>query len=301
MKIPTESYFQKFQQYSDALNWMKTIGVQFSSSRINHYAKTIEYWKDNYEIASDLEVKKAFPSFVSSMFEINDFIEIHNAFKNEAVSNLNHIIKKLKKGVNGPIDSKDETPNSTTARNFLFEAVVAAKAHKPDKDIEAILDAHTDTGIKVDRTKIWIECKRIASEKKIKANIKKASDQITSCISRKVGSKHRGIVAIDVTKLINSENDIFVAASDSKLKSSIDQIMDTFIKDHSQVWQTLYQKKNNKVIGTIIRFSFMASSESRNLLVHSSQWGVNPCLGISEEDNRLLKAITNKMNNHSPV
>ncbi|MBO1924582.1 hypothetical protein [Thiomicrorhabdus sp. 6S3-12] len=296
MNIPTESYSDKFEQYSEALAWLNKIGVKFSASRIKHYHKTIEYWKDNYRDADDLEVKNEFPNFFSSLFEIYDFIEIYKAFGNEPTDNLHHIIEKLQKGVNGPIHSHDESATSTEARNFLFEALVAAKSHNPEKGIEAILDAFTDTGVSIEKTKIWIECKRIFSKKKLQANIKKASKQLISHIGRNIGTRHKGVVAIEVTKLINPANDILVAENDSKLKSYIDQTMDSFIQENSEVWETIYKTKNKKIIGTIIKFSFMASSESRNLLVHSSQWGVNPRPGISDDDKNLLIKLTNKMN-----
>ena len=54
------------------------------------------------------------------------------------------IIEKLQKGANGPINAADETPESTAAHKVLFEAAVAAKEHRPDKGIEAILVTKSD-------------------------------------------------------------------------------------------------------------------------------------------------------------
>lgn len=296
MKIATESYSDKFAQYSRALDWLNKIGVKLSQGRTQFYLKTIDYWKDNYKNAQDLEVKDGLPHFLTSVFEIYDFIEIHEAFKNEPIDRLQHIIRKLQKGVNGPTNTQDESANTTTSRNYLFEALVAAKSHKPEMGIEAILDAYTDTGVYFGKTKIWIECKRIFSEKKLQANINKASKQLIKHIGKQLGAKHKGVVAIDVTKLINPKHYVFEAENDSKLKDFVDQLMDSFIHENSEIWQTIYAGKNNKIIGTLIRFSFMARSESRNLFVHSSQWGVNPRRGISVEDDNLLKTLTKKMN-----
>ncbi|RUT67512.1 hypothetical protein D0817_26055, partial [Flavobacterium cupreum] len=76
---------------------------------------------------------------------------------------LASVIEKLRKGVNGPINAADETSESTAARNFLFEATVAAKAHRPDRGVEAILDAESDTGILINGKRIWVECKRVTT------------------------------------------------------------------------------------------------------------------------------------------
>ncbi len=291
MKIATQSYGDKLQQYSDALNWMREIGVTLSSGRTQNYLNTVEYWKDNYLNASDSEAKEAFPDFVSSMFEIHDFIDIHKAFNGVSIDQLSHIVEKLQKGVKGPINSSEETPKSTVARNFLFEAVVAAKAHKPDKGVIAILDAKSDTGIKIDKRKLWVECKRITSADKIEANVKKASSQLEKTFKNQVGSGHRGIVALDVTKLINAGDQIYVANDDEQLQNSVDRMMDEFMKENSQIWEKIYKRRSKKIIGTILRFSFMATSESRNLLVYSSQWGLNPRIGISDNDESIQRLL----------
>ena len=295
MKIVTQSYRDKFQQYSDALNWMEKIGVTLSTGRTQHYLNIVEYWKDNYSNASDSEAKEAFPSFVSSIFEIHDFIDIYMAFNNVAITQLDHIVEKLQKGVKGPINSSEETPKSTVARNFLFEAVVAAKAHKPEKGIEAILDAKSDTGIKIEKNKLWIECKRITSIEKIEANVKKASSKLEKTFKKQMGSGHRGIVALDVTKLFNTGDKIYVANDDDELQNSIDRMMDKFMEEHSHIWEKIYKRRSKKIIGTILRFSFMSTSESRNLLVYSSQWGLNPRIGISVKDESIQNLLVQKL------
>ena len=185
----------------------------------------------------------------------------------------------------------DETSESTAARNFLFEATVAARAHRPDRGIEAILDAKSDTGIRINGKKIWVECKRVTTVDKIESNVRKASSQLENLLDREVGSGHRGIVALDISKILNWGDQIFVARNDSELLVSVDRQMDQFIEQYSQVWQRIYERRHKKIIGTIVSFSFMASSEARNLLVRTSQWGMNPRLGIAEGDKQIQRQL----------
>lgn len=291
MRIPTESYEKIYQNYSDTLAWMKKIGVKFSSGRTNHYEKVVKHWKDEYKIASEDQGKAAFPDFVSSMFEVHDFIEIYKAFRDVPSSELAQLVDKLQKGINGPINASDETPKSTVARNFSFEATVAARSHRPQVGVETILNATSDTGIKIDKKKLWVECKRVTTIGQIEANVKKASSQLEAVIRKQNGSGHRGIVALDVTKIFNPGDKIYVSNNDSQLIASIDGEMDSFIRDYSEIWQNLYRRRDKKIIGTIVRFSFMATSESRNLLVHASQWAMNPRRGISDSDENIQKAL----------
>jgi hypothetical protein len=67
--------------------------------------------------------------------------------------------------------------------------------------------------------------------------------------------------------------------------------MSRFIAEHSQVWERVYERRHKKIIGTIIRFSFMASSEARNLLVHASQWAINPRLGVATKDEQIQRQL----------
>lgn len=291
MSIPTETYEAVFEQYSAAMMWMAGLGIKLSPGRTFHNEKIVGHWKDAYKTATADEGRQIFPDFVSSMFEVFDFVSIYKAFEGVPAQQLTSVVEKLQKGVNGPINAADEAPDSTAARNFLFEAAVAAKAHRPDKGIEAILDARSDTGISLNGKKIWIECKRVTTVDRIESNARKASSQLETILAGEVGSGHRGIVALDVTKILNRGDMIFVTRNDSELLASVDRTMDQFIKKHSHTWQRVYERRHKKIIGTIIRISFMASSEARNLLVHASQWAMNPRLGIATSDEQIQRQL----------
>jgi hypothetical protein len=295
MAIATESYEAVHEQYLAAIQWMSGLGVKLAPGRTSHYERVVRHWKDAYKTASVDEGREIFPDFVSSMFEIFDFVSIHKALHGVPPSQLTSIIEKLRKAVNGPINAADETPESTTARNCLFEATVAAKAHRPDGGVEAALDAKSDTGIRIGGKKIWVECKRVTTPDKIEANVRKASSQLESVLAHEVGSGHRGIVAIDISKILNWGDKIFVARNDEELVASIDRMMDQFIAERSSIWQRIYERRHKKIIGTIVRFAFMASSEARNILVHASQWAMNPRLGIGASDEQIQRQFVSAL------
>ena len=291
MSIPTETYEAVFEQYSAAMRWMAGLGIKLSPGRTSHYEKVVGRWKDAYKTATADEGRKIFPDFVSSMFEVFDFVSIYKAFEGVPAQHLTSVVQKLQKGVNGPVNAADETPDSTAARNFLFEAAVAAKAHRPDKGIEAILDARSDTGISLNGKKLWVECKRVTTVERIESNARKASSQLETILVGEVGSGHRGIVALDVSKILNRGDKIFVTRNDNELLASVDRIVDQFIQEHSHIWQRVYERRHKKIVGTIIRFSFMARSEARNLLVHASQWAMNPRLGVATSDEQIQRQL----------
>ena len=94
MTIATESFETAFEQYSEAIKWIEHIGVKIGSGRTSHYEKIIRYWKDSYKIATADEAKEIFPDFVSSIFEIHDFVAAYKAFKNVPRNQLASIADK---------------------------------------------------------------------------------------------------------------------------------------------------------------------------------------------------------------
>ncbi len=276
---------------------MDQIGVKIGPGRTSHYERVIKHWAKAYRTASTEEGKKVFPGFVSAMFEIHDFVNVYEAFNNMDPSELDGIVAKLQKAVTGPINAYDETPESTTARNFLFEAVVAARLHRPTKGATAILDAPSDTGVRFSGHKMWIECKRVTTENKIEANVKKASSQLENLLRKQLGSGHRGVVALDVSKILNPGDQIYISRNDGQLMRSVDELMRSLIDRYSPLWERVYERRSKKVIGTIVSFAFMSTSEERNLLVHTSQWGLNPRQGISQTDDRLERELVSMLEN----
>lgn len=275
---------------------MQGLGLNISSGRTKHYAKLIEYWQAEYNVASKQEGKDAFPDFVSSMFEIMDFVDIYRSLKEVSKTKLQPIADKLQKGINGPINSAEETSKSTTARNFIFEALVASRCHVPEMSVETIFHSKSDTGIKVETKKIWVECKRITSLNKLERNVRDACNQLERVISKKVGSGHRGLIAIDFTKILHKGDKLLVKSNDAELQAAITGIMELFIHQYSSQWEKVYKTKSNKIIGTLLRFSTMASSEERNLLVRVSDWAINPKLNILSADEIILRNLTKVLN-----
>ena len=291
MTIPTESYESIFIRYSNTIAWMESIGVQIGHGRTTYYEKVISYWKDNYRSATTEEAKKVFPDFITSMFDLYDFVYVYEAFKSIPTNELGSIAAKLQKAVNGPIKAADETSNSSAARNFLFEAIVAARAHRPNLGIEAILDAKSDTGLTVGGKRTWVECKRVTTTSNIERNVRKASNQLERILDKRVGTGQRGIVALDISKILQDGSQILVRKNDSELSDTIGRISESFVKDYSSIWQKVFESKSPKIIGVIFRMAFMATSEDRNIIVHVSDYGMNPRIGIRKADLELQRNI----------
>lgn len=296
MGITTDSYENIHKDYADAIAWIRSLGVNITLGRTQFYEKVVDSWTKEYRTASEQQAKDVFSEFVSSMYEVMDFIDIYKSLKNVPTSRLQLIASKLQKGVNGPIDLASETSDSSTARNFIFEVLVAARSHRPDKGVETIFDASSDSGFRFKRKNVWVECKRITSLDKLEANVKKACSQLESALKRDKSTQHRGLVAVNFTKILHPGDKLLVKQNDRELLAGINSITDQMISQCSNEWEKVYLRKSDKIIGTLLHFSTMATSEERNLMVKASQWAVNPRRNASDSDENLLSELASAMN-----
>lgn len=295
MSINTVSHDELHRRYSECLEWMENVGVQLGVNRLAQYDKVVGRWREIRKTASEDEGKEIFPDFVSSVFEIQDFIDIYLAFRYEERKRLAALVFKLNKSAKGPVNAADERSNSTEARNFLFEAVTAARLHRPQAGLATILDAESDTGVRVGAKKLWIECKRVTSIDRLEDNFRKATRQLEALLKHKVGSGHRGIVSVDASKILTKGDEILPVRSEPDLLATADAIINLFHRQCEPIWEMVYARRDKKIIGTIFRFAFMAAVEDRESLVRTSQWVVLSRRGVTPADQLVQEELSAKL------
>lgn len=292
MPIPRESYEELHNRFAEALGWMRGIGVQITPGRTQEYLDTLNDWIRRYKEATDEEATEAFEPFVSAINEVQYFLRVFDAFRSEDPDELSPIAEKLQEAVNGPSYLSTETPQTSRSRNFLFEAAVAAKVHRPERGIKAMLNTDTDSGFLFEKQKFWIECKRVSGVRRIEDNIRRGTRQLQRALARKIGSGHRGLVAIEISKVFTSGNEISARANEEKLRGSLNLLMDRFINENCRVWETIYQRRSPKILGAIFRYSFVSSSEEDGILITTDQWALNPALRCTNAEKNILRRIT---------
>jgi len=296
MGIQTANYADTYDEFAAAISWIERLQLDPSRGRVSQYQKDLRYWKDNYQSTPNDELRRRFTDFINTIHDANDLISVYRKFRSTPITKLESIREKLEKSLNGPIKRQDERPGTSTARNFLFEALVAARLHHPEVGIRALLDAKTDTGFKAQNRKVWIECKRITSLNKLEANVRDAAKQLERAFKKHPGSAHRGLVAIDISKLFNDGSKILVKPTENALLSDMRVYSETFIKDHRHKWEKVYRDRDKRIMGTLIRFSTMASVEERNLPTVTDEWTVNPRDHLPQDDHQFLKQIASAVN-----
>ncbi|WP_224214394.1 hypothetical protein [Vibrio metschnikovii] len=204
MENNTKNYEHKFEEllalYEDVCNWFDELGFSYTRNRYGVYKKHLE----NFLIMAE---EKALPKekkdlltfktgFDSAYIEVHEIIRVYNGLKD---IEANEFLDQIKKVTSGREIRQKEGDDQ--ARDFLFELSIAARFIKAGYSVSltGVCDVVVDLGA---NGTLFVECKRIKSQSKIAANVKKANKQLTKRIKAAKTSKVRGLVAINVTDLL---------------------------------------------------------------------------------------------------
>ncbi len=254
-----------------AVEWISSLGITYERTRIGEYKRAINILLEVYK-SKDLEkTRREFVRLVTALFEARDLIAIHKGLSGKYDSEIREHIKKY---ATGPADYRKEvvSASSNLARNIAFELLVASKLVSSGIGLD--FSIKSDVAAIYDRRSILFECKRPQSEDKLEANIKSAFKQLERKYKNPVRARHRGIIAIDISKLFNPEFMLYVQPNAASLQHALSQIVDGFIEKNEKLWQVW---RNNKTIAVLVRVGIMSiNREKEDLLTYCEQYGLTP-------------------------
>jgi hypothetical protein len=293
MNIVSAKFETISEQYKEALLWLEKIGIKIDNNRINSYSKFLDNLLHQYKNGNDDALDKLFPGSVNTFYEVNAITSIYESLRKIGNKDIEGIKVKLEKTVCGPEAVTDETDKSNAARNYLFEVLVSSRMHNPSKGVFVDFTSKTDSAVNFLQKSYLIECKRIQSKDQISKNVRRAAKQLEKSLRTKIGSNNRGIIALDVSKIINPGFELFVRKNERSLQLEFNALVDSFIQSHSHIWQNILKEKNRKIVGVILRVSLMGISKDRNLLVTMVQWAMNPKLTNKNFESSHLQELVN--------
>jgi hypothetical protein len=290
--IPKQTNQEFLRKFDEAIEWMRSLRVNVNQGRLTDYRTAAHQWVSMQD--EDRDRKKGLehlPAITSAVYEVSQFLEIHAAFRDEPLTRLGGIGAKMKQAIEGPVHLQNETEKSSSPRNYLFEAVTAARLHRPENGSLTIFDSPSDTGFKLLHSSIWVECKRLTSAGRLKANVNKACEQLKRTIDKYPKVNQRGLVALDISKLVTMPPPQYVFESpiEAEIGQRTEAIIDQYIRENHNVWEQEYAGQDSRIIGTLLRLSLIAISKDVRKYVFVHQWGIHPRRGINVDDQRLLQ------------
>lgn len=170
--------------------WLKKNGIDAPKVR---YARYIDHIGKFFSGGDKFTQEKLeeFNVATECYKEISNIYYIFKSFQNEEQQGF---IDRLKKTVAG--QDLPEAGSAGPSRNFLFELSVASMFSNAGYCID--FNSQTDVIARSENYEIYIECKKLSSDKKLEDNFKAAGKQLEREIGNS-GGKVRGIIFIDVT------------------------------------------------------------------------------------------------------
>ncbi|NNA51218.1 hypothetical protein [Pseudomonas lactis] len=189
--------------YAEACEWLNELGIAYSKNRYGVYKQHFEKFtelENNYSKLENEDLLSFKKKFDNAYLEVNQLIRIYDRLKEIDSGEFMEQIRKVASGQEFRANSENDQ-----ARDFLFELSIASRFMKAGFSISltGICDVVVDL---VGDGKLFVECKRIKSQTKIGANIKKASKQIHSRVKADASSKVYGLIAINVSDLLPSSS-----------------------------------------------------------------------------------------------
>ncbi|HEH9408843.1 hypothetical protein [Aeromonas salmonicida] len=183
--------------YSDACIWFDSLGFSYAKTRYGIYKKIFsEFLRrcDERDFSGDIEEFKK--KFDNAYLEVHEAIRIYHGLKSHETTEFLAQLKKVLSGQEFRAQSEDDK-----ARDFLFELSVATRFINAGYKVD--LKGDCDVVVELDdQQTLFVECKRVTSQKKLEKNIKKANTQLKNRL-RKTGKPNAiGLVAIDITDLL---------------------------------------------------------------------------------------------------
>jgi len=230
-------------QYIEALEWLKSLGLPVIGTRLGKYKKVIESFGENAKILKDdFSAEKIFHEFLNAHMEAVEVIRIYKTLLHRDFSEFSDQLKKVAAGQAFRNRSKD------SSRDFMFELTTASRFIKSGFEVQ--LNQLADVVvIKEGFPKIFVECKRIKSQKKIRENVKKANEQLKKRISLDKSSLCKGVVALNVNELINPDNDMIGIDSVGNLQRMSSGLLESFVEVNKS---SLEAKGFNKCLGVLV-------------------------------------------------
>jgi hypothetical protein len=208
------------------------------SNRVADYRKTfatiVEYIENG--TVSELGKSTDFPKQADNFHDASELVLIHQQLSDDDCPALK---QTLAQAVKGPTSLAAERPQSGDARNKVFELVMAAQFRAAGIPVKFAASAGgasvkfvgpADAIITVDDIKCFVQCKRIQTENALRDRVHQASPQIRNRLNQQASAKPRGLIAIDISKTVNTDGTLyFNAPSKESLIEWVDARLAAFL------------------------------------------------------------------------
>jgi len=285
------SFRDIYEELDETVVWLGQFKPKHLSTRIDQYKKNLLLLADAHDAGKVTELleRRNEECLMNSFLEASSLNLIYRGLRKFDKGNA-VLRDKIDALFSGPEHSNDENPtaksNNTWARNTSFELVMAACFAAAGYDIH--FDPEADLIIN-DGLLLFVESKRIYSDKRIKGNIDEALDQLDRrYLAGDPKRQKRGLIAISISKLINPRQRLLSARNVEHLRSVLNELAVNFIRDHRRHWAGPHHRNT---VGIIIHLHVPSEIREENEYFTCREIALNEMQPIGPPEDRYFDEV----------
>ncbi len=275
-----------------ATQWLTSIGIQFSATRIIDYEQDIDSLlaairQNNIESFTKNET---FSRVANSFYEASQLIYIHKAL--HKFPGTRGLKSRLQFYVKGPLTSEKEKEvgKSHRARDYGFELLISSMFANADFDID--LDQQTDVVATKDSRSFYIECKRPRRERSMEPAIKEATSQLKARFNVDSSTNNQfGLIAVSVDLVIHPEQNIIQVPNQQSIEYANRESVKKLFSSHTS-WLNI---RHPRIIGVLFLLQVSTVILDLNLLTRSNYMAANGLVSPSSKNGAIFKKLIHQI------
>lgn len=285
--VKTQSYVSASKELDEVCAWLQKIGISYSATRVGKYKKIFAELAQA-ELANDranFMKRHTGEDFLNAIVERTQLIRIYGGLGKLSDPEL---VERLKKAVRGHELFVMDTDNRS-GRDFSLELDVAAKFARNGYEIDF---SHTaDVKASKDNLQLFVECKRLKSENKIRDNIKDGLKQLKNRYkSSDDPNASRGLLVLSIGKIVNPNFGFLEGQTVDDIGKQCGRHADAFMNKYSRYWR--HPGADQRSLGVAIVLDAPGHTFERGLPFSVHEIAINNIVAPTSLDHSLLLDVT---------
>ncbi len=300
MQFESESYREVVTKLDSACEWLASVGIRYSPTRLGLYRKLVLRVTRLYEAGKFAALQQTdLNAFSNAWSECAEIIDVVDALRSHACKAL---VERLRQALRGhELYTSDNDDRS--GRDIMFELAVAARLARNGCEVD--FSGEADVEFEFEHFSVFIECKRPRFDETVVENVEKARAQL---LRRYAASRDpttaRGFIAISMTKIVRNILRTALRGMPSgdgpeEVSNFASRIVNAFVEDKRRAWQC---ESDTRTLGAIVALDFPAIIRKPSpMLVIIRQLGVSNVLPPDDTEVDLLHRVAFKLDRVDPM
>ena len=191
--ISDNVFLERKKKLNSFAEWVKSIGIDVDKTRIGEYQRFISYLATKTSMQDFSEDDSS--RMVHTLREIEELLWIQKGLRTQTLKGGMDVLRKI---LGGAPFAKDDS-STASARNFQLELRIASYFLQTGFTVNMNGDA--DLEVSFPDGKLFVECKRLKSQKKVMKRAKDAALQLRNRY-RRTKQQRYGLAIFDISSII---------------------------------------------------------------------------------------------------